>query len=137
MFNIDTIIEFWSTAYGKIIYSILAGVVGVIVLAAFSNMLVPPAASLKFLPFIIAFNTALTGYMVIDKTREFFRHKRVVAIFAGVMATLLAFVALNTFFLQITGLFLINLTQLLIMLAIGIGASWFGSVLAIRYLDLT
>lgn len=137
MFNIDTIIEFWSTAYGKIIYSILAGVVGVIVLAAFSNMLVPPAASLKFLPFIIAFNTALTGYMVIDKTREFFQHKRVVAIFAGVMATLLAFVALNTFFLQITGLFLINLTQLLIMLAIGIGASWFGSVLAIRYLDLT
>lgn len=137
MFNIATIIEFWSTAYGKVIYSILAGVVGVVVLTAFSNMLVPPAASLKFLPFIIAFNTALTGYMVIDKTREFFRHKRVVTILAGVVAALLAFGALNTFFLHTAGYFLISLTELLIMLAIGIGASWFGSVLAIRYLDLT
>ena len=50
--------------------------------------------------------------------------------------SLLAYFALNTFFLHMTGLFLINLTQLLIILAIGIGASWFGGVLAINHLEL-
>ncbi len=50
--------------------------------------------------------------------------------------TLLAFVALNTLFLHITGLFLINPVQLLVILAIGTGASWFGGVLAINYLKL-
>jgi hypothetical protein len=136
MFAINSILEFWSTAYGKAIYSILAGTVGVVVLTAFLNMLVPPAASLKFLPFIVAFNTALTGYMVLEKTRTYFNRKWSVAVFAGVVATLLAFFALNTFFLHTTGISLIGLNELLLMGIIGLGSSWFGGVLAINYLDL-
>jgi hypothetical protein len=136
MFNLDCFFEIWSTAYGKTAYSILAGTVGTMILVAFSIMIVPPADSVKLLPFIVAFNTAITGYMVIDKTREFYRHKRVIAIFAGAAATLLTFIALNTFFLHTTGFFMISLTELLLMLVIGIGSSWFGSVLAIQYLDL-
>jgi len=136
MFTIDTFLEFWATAYGKAVYSILAGTVGVVVLTAFLNILVPPAASLKFLPFIIAFNTALTGYMVLDKTRTYFRRKWSVAIFAGVATTLLAFFALNTFFLHTTGISLIGLNELPLMGGIGIGSSWFGGVLAINYFKL-
>jgi hypothetical protein len=136
MFNLQSFFEICSTAYGKAAYSVLVGAVGAVILVAFFNMAVIPTDSIKFLPVIIAFNAALTGYMVLEKTGTFFRHKWLVAVIAGVAATLLAFFALNTFFLHITGLFLINLTQLMIMLAIGIGASWFGGVLAINHLGL-
>jgi hypothetical protein len=136
MFNLESLYEICSTAYGKAAYSVLVGAVGAVILVAFFNMAVIPTDSIKFLPVIIAFNAALTGYMVLEKTGTFFRHKWLVAVIAGVAATLLAFFALNTFFLHITGLFLINLTQLMIMLAIGIGASWFGGVLAINHLGL-
>jgi len=136
MFTIENLIEIASTAYGKTIYSILVGAFGAVILVAFFNMVVMPADSIKFLPVIIAFNTALTGYMVLEKTRLFFRHKWLAAIIAGISVTLLAFIALNAFSLHLTGLFLINLPQLMIMLAIGTGSSWFGGVLAINYLGL-
>ncbi len=136
MFNLEYLFEIGSTSYGKAVASILAGAVGAIIMVAFLNVMVLSTDSLRFLPLIIAFNTAITGYMVIDKTRTFFRHKRFVAVVAGAAATLLVFVTLNAFFLHATGFFLISLSELLLMLVFGIGSSWFGSVLAIRYLDL-
>jgi hypothetical protein len=129
-------IEIGSSAYGKTAYSILVGTVGSIILMAFLNTIVLPAASVKFLPLVIAFNAALTGYMVVEKTRSYFQHKWSLAVVAGLSTTLLTFGALNLFFLQTTGLFLISLPQLAVMLVLGIGSSWFGAVLAINYLDL-
>jgi hypothetical protein len=125
-----------STSYGKTAAGVLAGTVGVVILVLFLNMIVLPADSMKFLPFIIAFNTAITGYMVIDKTRDQFRHKRSVAIFAGAASVILASACLNYLFLQATGLFLISLTDLFSMLVIGCVSSWLGGALAIKYLDL-
>ena len=58
------------------------------------------------------------------------------AIAAGLSTTLLTFGALNLFFLQTTGLFLISLPQFAVMLVLGLGSSWFGAVLAINYLNL-
>ena len=136
MFTPGSLIEIGSSAYGKTAYSILAGTVGAIILMAFINTIVLPAASVKFLPLVIAFNAALTGYMVIEKTRTYFRHKWSIAVAAGATITLLAFGLLNLFFLQTTGLFLISLPQLLVMLILGVGSSWFGAVLAINYLNL-
>ena len=136
MLNLGLLTEIGSSAYGKTAYSILTGTVGALILMAFLNTIVLPAASVKFLPLVIAFNATLTGYMVIEKTRTYFRHKWSVAVAAGTTITLLAFGLLNLFFLQTTGLFLISLPQLLVMLALGMGSSWFGAVLAINYLNL-
>lgn len=136
MFNLDYFVEIWSSAFGRTAYSILAGTVGAVIMVAFLNMMVMPANSIKFLPLVIAFNTAVTGYMILEKTRTFFRHKWSVAIIAGIATTLLTLAALNIFFLQTTGQFLIRPIDLLTMLAIGIGSSWFGGVLAINYLNL-
>jgi hypothetical protein len=136
MFTLGQLTEMCSTAYAKTAYSIVVGTVGVLVLVAFFNMVVTPAESLRYLPVIVAFNTALAGYMSLEKTRSYFRYKWLVAVISGTAVILLTFFSLNVFFMHITGLFLINLTQLLIMLAIGIGAGWFGGVLAINYLNL-
>ena len=136
MFNLASIIDLGATAYGKTAYSILIGTVGAIILMAFLNTIVLPASSVRFLPLIIAFNAALTGYMVIDKTRTHFQHKWSIAVSAGLSVTLLAFGVLNLFFLQTTGLFLISLPQLAVMVLLAVGSSWFGAVLAINYLNL-
>jgi len=136
MFNLSSIIDLWSTAYGKAVHSIVVGTVGTVILVAFLNMVMLPAFSLKFVPLIIAFNAALTGFMVLEKTRESFRRKWAVAMVTGTVMTLLAFIVLNAFFVQTTGLYLLSLPQLAIMLAMGTGASWFGGVLAINYFKL-
>ena len=136
MFNIGYLFEIGSTSYGKTAASILAGAVGAVILVVFLNMIVLPAASVKFLPLIIAFNTAITGYMVIEKTRDCFRYKRSVAIFAGAAAVVLAYVGLNYLFLQTTGLFLISPADLISMLIAGCVSSWLGGALAIKYLDM-
>lgn len=136
MFNISSILDLWSTTFGKAAHSVVVGTVGSIILVVFLNMVMLPAFSLKFVPLVIAFNAALTGYMVLEKTRTTFRRKWTAAIIAGTVMTLLAFIVLNTFFMQTTGLYLLGLPQLAIMLAMGIGASWFGGVLAINYFKL-
>jgi len=136
MFNLSSIFDLWSTAYGKAVHSIVVGTVGTFILVVFLNMVMLPAFSLKFVPLIIAFNAALTGYMVLEKTRDYFQRKWAVAMVTGTVMTLLAFNVLNAFFMQTTGLYLLSLPQLAIMLAMGIGASWFGAVLAINYFKL-
>ncbi len=72
MFNLSSLFDIWSTAYGKAAYSILVGTVGTVILAAFFNMAVMPTDGLRFLPLMIAFNAALTGYMVLEKPDRFF-----------------------------------------------------------------
>jgi len=136
MFNISFIFDLWSTTFGKAVHSVVVGTVGTVILVAFFNMVMLPAIGLKFVPLIIAFNAALTGYMVLEKTRESFQRKWSVAIITGTVMTLLAFIVLNAFFMQTTDLYLLGLHQLAIMLAMGIGASWFGAVLAINYFKL-
>ena len=54
----------------------------------------------------------------------------------GMIASYVTLIALNLFFLQTTGLFLISLPQFAVMLVLGLGSSWFGAVLAINYLNL-
>jgi hypothetical protein len=136
MFNLQSIVDLGATSCGKTATSVLAGTTGAVILMLFLNTIVLPATSLRFLPLVIAFNAALTGYMVLEKTRESFQHKWTVAMLAGAAATLLVYVILNAFFMHTTGLYLIGATHLLIILTIGIGASWFGGVLAINYLKL-
>ena len=136
MFHIDYLFEIGSTAYGKTAASILSGIVGIVILVVFLNMLVSPVDSVSFLPFIVAFNAAATGYMVIDKTRSCFRFKRSVAVFAGAMTTIVGCACLNYLSLQITGLFFISPAELLSMLIVGCIAGWLGGALAIKYLNL-
>lgn len=136
MFNLSPLYDLWSTPYGKTAYSIAVGTIGSVILDAFINMVLLPAYSLNFLPLVIAFNAALTGYMVLEKTREFFQRKWTVAILAGLTMTLLTFMVLLAFFMHTTGLYLLGLPHLLLMLVFGVGSSWFGGVLAINYFKL-
>lgn len=136
MFNIDQFFDILSTAYGKIAYSILAGSLGAIILVLFFNMMLLPETCAKLMPFIIGFNTACTGYMVIDKTRDRFRRKHFLSIGSGTAVSLLTITVLNTLFLHKTGVYLVHLSDLMIMVVVGMVSGWLGGVLAIKYFNL-
>ena len=124
------------TRPGKVFYSILAGSIGAIILVLFLTGMTYTATIADVLPVIIGFNTALTGYMALEKTRDGFKHKRTVAIGSGAVMVLVTSALLNLMFLRGAAIFLIDVEQLMTLLFIGIVTSGLGGMLAIKYLSL-
>ena len=120
----------------KIGTSIMVGAVGTLILAVFVAALFPVLPLTKLMPWFIAFNAALTGYMLLDKTGSRLHHKRLFALGAGVGVVVL--VSLAWFFLMppFTGLVLISWQDLLVWFGAGICFSGLGGILAIKYYQL-
>jgi hypothetical protein len=69
----------------KFAYSIFSGVIGSILLAAFLTLFIDIFRVVKFIPWIIAFNTAMTGYSLLDKTHDTLQHKHLSLICVGIL----------------------------------------------------
>ena len=140
MFNIhyytDYMVKMVSTRPGKIFFSVLAGSFGAIILVFFLTGMTFTATIGDLLPVIIGFNTALTGYMVLEKTRDGFKRKRAVAIGSGMAMVLVTAALLNMIFFRGAGIFLIDAELLMTLLFVGIVTSGLGGMLAIKYLSL-
>lgn len=140
MFNIDYyadyIAKMGSTRLAKIIYSVLVGAVGNVILVVFLGIMMPAATIGHLLPVIIGFNAALTGYMVLEKTRNGFTRKRMVSMGSGIAVLLVTAVLLNIPFFHGTGVYLIFAEDLIVLLLVGIVTSWLGGLLAIKYFSL-
>jgi hypothetical protein len=140
MFNIkiyiDHILTIGASRPGQMLYSILAGSLGTIILVLFLTGLSLTLAVGDILPVIIGFNSALTGYMVLEKTRDGFIHKRVVAMGSGAAVVFITSAILNIMFFRGTGILLIGIGQLLTLLVVGIVTSSLGGMLAIKYFRL-
>ena len=140
MFNIncyiDQIIKIISTRFGKVFYSILAGSIGAVILVLFLTGMTLSAGIGKILPVIIGFNTAITGYMVLEKTRHGFKYKRVASIASGVVMVLVTAAFLNIMYFRGAGIFLIDIVDLTMLIGVGIVTSGLGGMLAIKYFDL-
>lgn len=140
MFNIkvyiDHILTMGASRPGQVLYSILAGSLGAIILVLFLTGLSLTMAVGDILPIIIGFNSALTGYMVLEKTRNGFTHKRAVAMGSGAAMVLITSAILNIMFFRGTGIFLIGVGELVTLLVVGIVTSSLGGILAIKYFRL-
>jgi hypothetical protein len=121
---------------GQLVYSILAGVFGTLVLAVFLGGIFSMGALLKILPWIIGFNTLLTGYTLIDRTRERFARKRLWALGAGICNVALAFVLLNALSAYVLGGFILDGSDLLRFLIVGAVCSFLGAALGVKYFNL-
>ena len=117
-------------------YSVLAGVMGSVLLLGFLMVLMPFGTVIKFVPWVIGFNSALTGYTLMDRTRTSLNRKRLAAVIAGFLNALITCIAVSAalFYLTEGGLF--SLLYLLFLIFIGCLLSWLGAVLAIKYLNL-
>lgn len=120
----------------KSAYSVLAGALGAVILAGFIASLVPMARAGRYLSWIIGFNAMLSGYMLLEKTRRGFRHKRLCAAGAGFSAAVLACGILNAVFFSATGTLLTPPAALFQLLSVAAGCGLLGGLLAVQYFNL-
>ena len=122
---------------GKFAYSIFAGVFGTILIFLFLNTFLHVFEAVRFIPWVIALNTAITGYFLIDKTKDLLRHKHLSSVSAGIVNVIITYALLTLLFFYLVGESLFNIWDLLVFLIIGIVCSELGALLAIKYFKLS
>lgn len=121
---------------GKIAYSVLSGVFGAILIIMFLSTFLHIFSVLKFIPWVIALNTAITGYSLLDKTRNQLKHKQLSSISAGILNVIITYLILGLISVCLFDENLIGYRNLLLYLIIGIVCSELGAILAIKYFKL-
>lgn len=119
-----------------IVYPIIVGIIGSLVLVGFFTSLMSFNTIEKLLPYIIGFNAALTGYNLIKKADNNLNFKRIYAISSGVLMVIITAVILNLVMLHLMGGYFIYLTDAIFLLIIGGVSSGLGAILAIKYLNM-
>ena len=120
----------------RIAVAILAGAGGNILLIGFLSSLVGPQTLAGLLDWILGFNAALTGYMLIEKCGTGLPYRRIVCIGAGVANALITILALNYMHTNMYELALIETADAAILLTIGAILGCLGGVLAEKYLKI-
>lgn len=121
---------------GKIAYSILAGVFGAAVFVMFLTVFMGLDRVVSFIAWIIAFNTAVTGYSLIDKTRDTLKYKQISSICAGILTVIITYLFLTLLSFHLFSETLFNKWDLPLFIIIGIICSELGALLAIKYFKL-
>ena len=121
---------------GKVAYCILTGVFGTAVLVMFLAVLMELYRIVSFIPWIIAFNTAITGYSLIDKTRDTLKYKQISSISAGTLNVIITYFILSIISSYLFGENLFAMWDFALFLIIGIVCSELGALLAIKYFKL-
>ena len=121
---------------GKFTYCILTGVFGAAVLVMFLTVFMDLYRVVSFTPWIIAFNSAITGYSLIDKTRDILKYKHLSSICAGILNVVITYFILSIISFYLFGENLFTKWDFALFLIIGIVCSELGALLAIKYLKL-
>ena len=119
-----------SSVPGRLISSVLDGVIGSIILIFFCSLVVADNNLLRFVPWILAFNTATSGYSFVNKCKNRQSTTMIYAVFAGLLVVGLVCLFFNFFFWH-TGT--ITVYRGAVFMVIGFIASGCGGWLAIKY----
>jgi hypothetical protein len=122
--------------FGEFVQPILTGVFGCILLVIFFAGFMSLGTIGKLLPFVIGFNTALTGYNLLRRTKNRFKCKRIWGLISGIITVVITVLILNVLFFYLTGGYIVYMTDFLRLISIGSVFSWLGAILAIKYLNL-
>ena len=121
---------------GKAAYCILTGIFGTAVLIIFLAVFIELYRIVPFVPWIIAFNTAMTGYSLIDKTRDTLKYKQIFSISTGILNVIITYFLLSLSSFYLFGESLFSIWDFALFLIIGIVCSELGALLAIKYFKL-
>jgi len=121
---------------GQFAYAVFTGVCGTFILVVFLNAILNVFQVMKIVPFILAFNTAMTGYSLIDKCRERIRRKHAWVLSAGLLTAIITLGLLMTFSYYFFGENLLGSTLSLSLIIIGAVCSELGALLAAKYLKI-
>lgn len=113
--------------------AVLAGVGGNIVLIQFLSGLMTAQTVTGLLDWIVGFNAALTGYMLVEKDRSGLPFRRGLCIGAGLVNTGITILVVNYLYQLIWGFPLIVMTDAVILLTIGAILGFAGGLLAEKH----
>lgn len=116
--------------------AILAGALGNIILIGFLSTLLTTGAVSGMLDWIIGFNAALTGYMLVEKSGNSLRYWRWFSCGAGAINTALSVLILVHLYNNLEGAAFIAWADAGILVTIGAVCGALGGWLANKYLDL-
>jgi hypothetical protein len=116
--------------------AVLIGVCGTILVIMLLATILPLSKAVNFIPWLIGFNTAMTGYSLVEKTRDSLKYRHIVSIGAGISNVLITAGVLIGLSVYTFGANLFGLVDLLIFLVIGAACSGVGAWLAVKYFKL-
>jgi hypothetical protein len=118
----------------QISIAVLAGVGGNIVLIHFLSGLMTAQTLTGLLDWIVGFNTALTGYMLVEKDRTDLPFRRGLCLGAGLVNTGITIFGVNYLYQLMWDFPLIAMADAVILLTIGAILGLAGGLLAEKYL---
>lgn len=137
MLMVKDFIPFFNTPLAARLWQIgiavLAGVGGNIVLVHFLSGLMSAQTLSGLLDWIVGFNTALTGYMLVEKDRTGLPFRRGLCIGAGLVNIGITILAVNYLYQLMWGFPLIAMADAVILLTIGAILGLAGGMLAEKY----
>jgi hypothetical protein len=116
--------------------AVLAGVGGNIVLFCFLSSLVAAQTLSGLLDWIVCFNAALTGYMLVEKDRIGLPFRSGLCLAAGLINSAITLLIVNALYLRVWGFSLIVTADAVILLTIGAILGFLGGLLAEKCLKL-
>ena len=119
-----------SSVPGRLLSSVLDGVIGSIILIFFGSLVVAEHNLLRLVPWILAFNTATTGYSFVHKCKNRQSCTMIYAVCAGLLVVGLVCLFFNFFFWHIGT---ITVYRGAVFMVIGLIASGCGGWLAKKY----
>jgi hypothetical protein len=120
----------------QITCAVLIGVCGTILVAMFLATFLSIFKVVNLIPWLIGFNTAMTGFSLIEKTRDRILHKHLWAVVAGLVNVVLTCGILTIASFHFLAENLLGFGVILFLLIIGAVCSELGARLAVKYLKL-
>ena len=117
----------------QLVSAVLMGVCGTIIVSMFLAAILPISTVVNFVPWLIGFNTAMTGYSLVEKTRTSLKYRHVTTIGAGISNVLITAALLIGLSVYTIGINLFSLLDLAIFMIIGAACSELGAWLAFKY----
>ena len=116
--------------------ALLIGVGGNVVVFIFLLTFLPILSAIKFIPWIIAFNTAVAGYSLVDKTRDYLKHPKTISALAGCLNALITSAIITAVSIYAFGERLLTIGDIGLFVVIGLIGSLLGTILAVKYFKL-
>ena len=113
--------------------AVLGGACGNGIVVFFLSGIMTTQTIVFILPLIAAFNTAMSGYMLVEKSKPSLPYKHFWAVMAGVANVAVTTIFLNLLFLNVAGTYLIYWRNLILLLAVGAICAGLGGLLAEKY----
>ena len=116
--------------------TLLIGVGGNVVIFIFLLTFLHIFAAIKFIPWIIAFNTAAAGYSLVDKTRDYLKYPKTISALAGCLNALITSGIITAVSIYSFGERLLTIRDISLFVVIGLICSVLGTILAVKYIKL-